>query len=110
MICLMLLRFNSIKVRLERAPPTENDSKHYMFQFHKGTIRTKNGVLSLVLLTRFNSIKVRLELILLCFMAKMQLRFNSIKVRLELHLNMKVTYVRNSFNSIKVRLEPALVK
>ena len=35
------------------------------FQFHKGTIRTKLLMLTLLTISRFNSIKVRLELIII---------------------------------------------
>ena len=56
----------------------------YLFQFHKGAIRTAGGFAVGPALAHFNSIKVRLE------------RIDSTVVFLKL----------NYFNSIKVRLEP----
>ena len=54
--------FNSIKVRLEhRGHHTTIGEK--TFQFHKGTIRTKEAVAVAAALGDFNSIKVRLELV-----------------------------------------------
>ena len=37
---LLMINFNSIKVRLERVPVTVFVTIPYLFQFHKGTIRT----------------------------------------------------------------------
>ena len=52
--------FNSIKVRLEHDVFSTSDTAN-IFQFHKGTIRTRAGTTVLELLPNFNSIKVRLE-------------------------------------------------
>ena len=52
--------FNSIKVRLE--PEFQKICQYgFIFQFHKGTIRTQLLFLFLVFKLNFNSIKVRLE-------------------------------------------------
>ena len=52
--------FNSIKVRLERNLVHQ---MHFLklFQFHKGTIRTEQGLWTNEKSRNFNSIKVRLE-------------------------------------------------
>ena len=55
-----------------------------LFQFHKGTIRTRGSINGYAPYYYFNSIKVRLELRLLLDKNKMNMHFNSIKVRLEL--------------------------
>ena len=52
--------FNSIKVRLERRVNL-GTHKTALFQFHKGTIRTKTLPRPSCSLLNFNSIKVRLE-------------------------------------------------
>ena len=57
----LLLNFNSIKVRLEPELKTSYD-RYDGFQFHKGTIRTKEEREKLAKSVNFNSIKVRLEL------------------------------------------------
>ena len=57
---LVFRNFNSIKVRLEPILPQYLLFNH-LFQFHKGTIRTKNLRLIARSLSYFNSIKVRLE-------------------------------------------------
>ena len=59
------LNFNSIKVRLEQLA-LANLRDLNKFQFHKGTIRTHRGEVSLVGEVDFNSIKVRLELRMWC--------------------------------------------
>ena len=56
--------FNSIKVRLELAE-WQHMEKRPTFQFHKGTIRTRNHLSAALREMNFNSIKVRLELWLL---------------------------------------------
>ena len=102
----LLLNFNSIKVRLEQDKVRKNATV-CLFQFHKGTIRTKDSASSIGQIFHFNSIKVRLEPICkhssllphLFQFHKGTIRtkyrvcprflhspyFNSIKVRLELH-------------------------
>ena len=57
----MLFYFNSIKVQLEQSYVTESKLVGIQFQFHKGTIRTCQLVVSLLHLLNFNSIKVQLE-------------------------------------------------
>ena len=54
--------FNSIKVRLEPEMVAKGE-KVYIFQFHKGAIRTENEVQVTEESRNFNSIKVRLELL-----------------------------------------------
>ena len=54
-----------------------------LFQFHKGTIRTKAEAYHGEGSGDFNSIKVRLELVLRLLSILQKLYFNSIKVRLE---------------------------
>ena len=101
--------------------------RSYIFQFHKGAIRTISTPWVLPECRNFNSIKVRLEhgwlqhritFKLLFQFHKGAIRtsfpslpfailgyFNSIKVRLEHVANVPIR-VRPNFNSIKVRLEP----
>ena len=52
--------FNSIKVQLELQKLPIRRLKR-IFQFHKGTIRTFNCNLSILIIFHFNSIKVQLE-------------------------------------------------
>ena len=60
--CLCLQRnFNSIKVQLEQTLLTSDDNL-FVFQFHKGTIRTCGSSVMSRLQSYFNSIKVQLEL------------------------------------------------
>ena len=54
--------FNSIKVRLELCTLADTEVSFYLFQFHKGTIRTETEYNRQRELMHFNSIKVRLEL------------------------------------------------
>ena len=61
---IIMSHFNSIKVRLEPLP-NELTALGSLFQFHKGTIRTKYAESRESAADDFNSIKVRLELILL---------------------------------------------
>ena len=69
LVCLyliwMLLRFNSIKVRVKRAGLLSGAGS-VMFQFHKGTSKTQTLVLMMVLFMGFNSIKVRVKLFSFC--------------------------------------------
>ena len=53
--------FNSIKVRLELKLSTDTTAVLAQFQFHKGTIRTEQGLWTNEKSRNFNSIKVRLE-------------------------------------------------
>ena len=102
----------------------------FVFQFHKGAIRTGIRNASIKSLIYFNSIKVRLErlefLDNICYLC----HFNSIKVRLE-HVAVKMAAQKElfqfhkgairtktavpsassmpDFNSIKVRLELGLM-
>ena len=119
--------FNSIKVRLE-LPPFALDEVLLLFQFHKGTIRTRPCRDIPMQDSHFNSIKVRLEHFLLVWSNRLAKNFNSIKVRLEpvnlqetagtkhlfqFHKGTIRTYwsralqspLCRNFNSIKVRLE-----
>ena len=77
----MMKYFNSIKVRLELISLMYADFG-YLFQFHKGTIRTKSLTVPLVPLLNFNSIKVRLELkvvIYACTLALFQFHKGTIR-------------------------------
>ena len=56
------MNFNSIKVRLEHASDFVIPELDSIFQFHKGTIRTEQGLWTNEKSRNFNSIKVRLEL------------------------------------------------
>ena len=76
--------FNSIKVRLELHADMLLNISLFLFQFHKGAIRTKRTFVRQYFSTNFNSIKVRLEPMYLKVEMKDDLNFNSIKVRLEL--------------------------
>ena len=124
-ICLVILYFNSIKVRLELvAFPLY--TVEIAFQFHKGTIRTACLQCLRISEYHFNSIKVRLELSHLHALGQGGANFNSIKVRLEpptaqrarleaafqfhkgtirTRLYDNVLHAFANFNSIKVRLE-----
>ena len=53
--------FNSIKVRLELAAGLRRFGRGFLFQFHKGAIRTSSSSSSSSKCSNFNSIKVRLE-------------------------------------------------
>ena len=78
------------------------------FQFHKGTIRTRQSWLSGRPWQNFNSIKVRLEPSRSFSICSRSVYFNSIKVRLE-RSALSDSYIKCiNFNSIKVRLEPSL--
>ena len=74
--------FNSIKVRLELLA-VFRQLQYFLFQFHKGAIRTQQSKAIPIVLYHFNSIKVRLELRKLTPFECFRLNFNSIKVRLE---------------------------
>ena len=75
----------------------------FMFQFHKGSIKTQSGIPLIPIDASFNSIKVRLRLAG-NEQSHRAASFNSIKVRLR-----HICFIRNinnvnCFNSIKVRL------
>ena len=74
--------FNSIKVRLEHNSGFDFIAPS-LFQFHKGTIRTRDARNYPTPHRDFNSIKVRLELSGLPICKNGFIYFNSIKVRLE---------------------------
>ena len=76
--------FNSIKVRLKLNPFLGDISASQVFQFHKGTIKTKKNLKPLfVTLQYFNSIKVRLKHYDGSETTDQFIDFNSIKVRLK---------------------------
>ena len=80
---ILFLYFNSIKVRLERSYGEQIKNRFGLFQFHKGTIRTRyqkeNGFVNPF---QFHKGTIRT---LLQHLARDKFRdFNSIKVRLEL--------------------------
>ena len=98
----------------------------FAFQFHKGTIRTKQRSARLSEVRNFNSIKVQLEPILYAldnFQIVFQFHkgtirthhrtpeilslydFNSIKVQLEQSDFTNIAFSPSDFNSIKVQLE-----
>ena len=56
----LIFYFNSIKVRLKQ-PASLSRCICWIFQFHKGTIKTIKRYRKLVILLNFNSIKVRLK-------------------------------------------------
>ena len=60
-VSLHLCNFNSIKVRLELTNSFCLMVCIFVFQFHKGTIRTRTEIMLLRDMMNFNSIKVRLE-------------------------------------------------
>ena len=96
--------FNSIKVRLK--PHRINAKKQRdIFQFHKGTIKTRYPLRYEDILPYFNSIKVRLKLAYIDMPMRAEAYFNSIKVRLKLGLLMLFVFLICYFNSIKVRLK-----
>ena len=81
----------------------------WLFQFHKGAIRTLQFQKKKDSLLNFNSIKVRLEPCPDPHSYWWWCRnFNSIKVRLERLLDGKTRTAAINFNSIKVRLERLL--
>ena len=79
----LLTHFNSIKVRLERYSQNIPLYRLDIFQFHKGTIRTRATLRSDPQRSYFNSIKVRLEQPFKTGEQVISFNFNSIKVRLE---------------------------
>ena len=79
---MLVVYFNSIKVRLEQATGERNETER-TFQFHKGAIRTLRADAQTIREINFNSIKVRLELTYDDDHLPLFSYFNSIKVRLE---------------------------
>ena len=125
LVLLLLLHFNSIKVRLEPTSPFANE-KVTTFQFHKGAIRTNNYLVSDDKLYIFQFHKGAIRTVIKANIKSICIYFNSIKVRLEplkrqeplpvavfqFHKGAIRTepggYCRKfplNFNSIKVRLE-----
>ena len=122
------MNFNSIKVQLERQQDALCRCCLQLFQFHKGTIRTRpqyallhehkyfnsikvqleqaSSSVQSAFSYNFNSIKVQLEHDVFSFLAKLESHFNSIKVQLEHCVYAVVKCVYRHFNSIKVQLEP----
>ena len=118
--------FNSIKVQLELIIFCFF-CYSCQFQFHKGTIRTREAAYECAQMVNFNSIKVQLELIALnssgspplsfqfhkgtirtlpAFLSEgLRCYFNSIKVQLEQKYRKQGTARLLNFNSIKVQLE-----
>ena len=78
----LLAHFNSIKVQLERMISVI-ETQGWLFQFHKGTIRTSAETISMLPVRYFNSIKVQLEHNYAVKALRTVLYFNSIKVQLE---------------------------
>ena len=78
--------FNSIKVRLERTKII-SISVRIKFQFHKGTIRTKQQYHKNYHHADFNSIKVRLERSagVVCDTARCQFQFHKGTIRTEIY-------------------------
>ena len=100
--------FNSIKVRL-KLPFRRTDERFAVFQFHKGTIKTKKAVaVSKRILFQFHkgTIKTTELLALSCKLSN----FNSIKVRLKPLMNVLKFSDMNSFQfhkgTIKTILAP----
>ena len=123
---LVLLHFNSIKVRLERHALI-GAGANIVFQFHKGTIRTRLMISWVATCTQFQfhkgTIRTRkpcfyqvcfhtfqfhkgtIRTSCSCLSLAFSLDFNSIKVRLERNELGAKGYLYTYFNSIKVRLE-----
>ena len=99
------MNFNSIKVQLELLLK-ERALASTVFQFHKGTIRTRLPTVSSRSTLNFNSIKVQLERQQLHFRRQDRRNFNSIKVQLEPFTEKSAGGLQSNFNSIKVQLEP----
>ena len=77
------ISFNSIVVRLKETYSGTNSDTNNKFQFHSGTIKSKNGSLASGGLICFNSIVVRLKDMMLTRTKKLRRSFNSIVVRLK---------------------------
>ena len=88
--------FNSIKVQLERFFSRLELFAQLMFQFHKGSIRTKHGTERTHRLRCFNSIKVQLEHNFIKVLISVVCCFNSIKVQLE-HSDKSFSWSRRLF-------------
>ena len=81
-----------------------------LFQFHKGTIRTRNATPISRKSRYFNSIKVRLEQLRSTLRTSRVLNFNSIKVRLELdNVDAKDYVGENKFQFHKGTIRTALL-
>ena len=99
-----LRNFNSIKVRLKQDIHWQFACR-WLFQFHKGTIKTRVLVVFVASDDNFNSIKVRLKLQELIEDSLTLENFNSIKVRLKQKIWLQALPLVLHFNSIKVRLK-----
>ena len=87
------------------------DCDNNLFQFHKGTIRTKLPTELFGVLTHFNSIKVQLELLQVLALCLMVCYFNSIKVQLELYiLSLVVSLTRFQFHKGTIRTMVSFVR
>ena len=79
---LLVFQFHKGTIRTKGA--LKAVTKSAPFQFHKGTIRTHSNLIAkMVCKFHFNSIKVRLERDAYDYMHQDKSHFNSIKVRLE---------------------------
>ena len=103
-ICFFSSYFNSIKVRLEQWKPWRRIFILYIFQFHKGAIRTKWHLPRCHQLGNFNSIKVRLEPLNQLQML-IDILFQFHKGAIRTHPFARSLNLSIYFNSIKVRLE-----
>ena len=102
----VLVCFNSIKVRLIHWLFALAVIVNVMFQFHKGSINTELGLcVARGLVSCFNSIKVRLILSMINNMSENS-AFQFHKGSINTHLILSTSLLRSSFNSIKVRLIP----
>ena len=77
-----LQHFNSIKVQLRHIDSNASTESAELFQFHKGTIKTKILLLLQKHIVHFNSIKVQLRQPCGTPDGRPQTHFNSIKVQL----------------------------
>ena len=99
-----LRNFNSIKVRLKQDIHWQFACR-WLFQVHKGTIKTRVLVVFVASDDNFNSITVRLKLQELIEDSLTLDNFNSIKVRLKQKIWLQALPLVLHFNSIKVRLK-----
>ena len=96
--------FNSIKVRLEQLHQRQPYNKA-LFQFHKGTIRTRSCKDKQTFKCNFNSIKVRLEPSIRVELRMASAIFQFHKGTIRTVSLASVMESKVYFNSIKVRLE-----
>ena len=81
-----------------------------MFQFHTGSIRSRDFVVQIQREVGFNSTLVRLEDNTDEWFGKQIVCFNSTLVRLEVRVILQFILCCESFNSTLVRLEAAYIK